>query len=244
MSSPLSGSKWNLGTRNRLRPLVPGPPAPSTPTGRASTRWRMFSARSCSPAVMKRLTPSMFQVPSLLGVALVRPAPTSEPASGSVSIMVAPQRFSAAISAIRLSRSVPCSQTTRVAVGKPTYVHNVGLAPRTNSPSAQFSELGAAVPPSSGSTRRRHHSASSHVLYVAAYAGGTVTVWLAGSNTVGVRSESSNDAARSSLASRSTSRSAIRAVSASTSSNGPTPSTRSRSRSSNRTNSTSRRLLL
>ncbi len=50
----------------------------------------MFSDMSCSPEVMKRLTPSMFQVPSSFGKALVRPAPTSEPASGSVSTIVAP----------------------------------------------------------------------------------------------------------------------------------------------------------
>ena len=74
-SSPVSRSKWHLGTMNRLRPLVPGPPAPSTPSGRASTMWMMLSHRSHSAEVMKRLTPSMFQVPSSLGVALVRPAP-------------------------------------------------------------------------------------------------------------------------------------------------------------------------
>ena len=51
----------------------------------------MFSVMSCSPEVMKRLTPSMCQVPSGCWMALVRPAPTSEPASGSVSTMVAPQ---------------------------------------------------------------------------------------------------------------------------------------------------------
>ena len=52
---------------NSDRPLVPGPPTPSTPTGRASTRWMMFSLRSCSAEVMKRLTPSMFQEPSSFG---------------------------------------------------------------------------------------------------------------------------------------------------------------------------------
>ena len=34
--------------------------------GRASTRWMMFSAMSCSPEVMKRFTPSMCQEPSSL----------------------------------------------------------------------------------------------------------------------------------------------------------------------------------
>jgi hypothetical protein len=36
-SSPVSGSKWNFGTTNSDRPLVPGPPAPGVSTGRAST---------------------------------------------------------------------------------------------------------------------------------------------------------------------------------------------------------------
>ena len=56
---------------------MPGP----APSGRASTKWKMFSDMSCSPLVMNRLTPSMCQVPSGCSIALVRPAPTSEPAS-------------------------------------------------------------------------------------------------------------------------------------------------------------------
>ena len=51
----------------------------------------MFSVRSCSAEVMNRLTPSMCQEPSACSIALVRPAPTSDPASGSVSTIVAPQ---------------------------------------------------------------------------------------------------------------------------------------------------------
>ena len=61
----------------------------------------MLSARSCSALVMKRLTPSMCQVPSSCSIARVRPAPTSEPASGSVSTMVAPHSRSMACSANR-----------------------------------------------------------------------------------------------------------------------------------------------
>ena len=84
--SPVSGSKWNFGTRKSERPLVPG----FAPSGRASTRCMTFSTRSSESAeVMKRLTPSIDQVPSPLSFALVRPAPTSEPASGSVSTIVA-----------------------------------------------------------------------------------------------------------------------------------------------------------
>ena len=67
----------------------------------------MFSCVWISAPVMKRLTPVMFQVPSSFGVAFARPAPTSEPASGSVSTIVAPQPFSVMRAAIFLSRSVP-----------------------------------------------------------------------------------------------------------------------------------------
>ena len=102
--SPVSGSKWNLGTKNSDRPLVPGP----APSGRASTRCMMFSNRSSESAeVMKRFTPSMCQVPSGCWMALVRPAPTSEPASGSVRTMVEPQPRSAASLAHCFCSSVP-----------------------------------------------------------------------------------------------------------------------------------------
>ncbi len=69
----------------------------------------MFSDMSCSPEVMKRLTPSMCQEPSSCLIALVRPAPTSEPASGSVSTMVAPHRPSTMRSATFCCSSVPSS---------------------------------------------------------------------------------------------------------------------------------------
>ena len=51
---------------------------------RASTRCRMLSTRSCSPAEMKILVPVIAYVPSAFGTALVRRMPTSEPACGSV----------------------------------------------------------------------------------------------------------------------------------------------------------------
>ena len=102
-SSPVSQSKWNLGTMNSDRPLVPGP----APSGRASTRWTMLSARSCSAEVMNRFTPVMCQVPSGCSTALVRPAPTSEPASGSVSTIVAPHRLSTICCATLPCSSVP-----------------------------------------------------------------------------------------------------------------------------------------
>ncbi len=67
----------------------------------------MFSGQSHSAEVMKRLTPSMCQVPSACGIARARPAPTSEPASGSVSTMVAPHWRSMASSAKRCCSGVP-----------------------------------------------------------------------------------------------------------------------------------------
>ena len=44
----------NFGTMNRLMPLTPS----GAPTTRASTRWTMFSAMSCSPKVMKIFVPN------------------------------------------------------------------------------------------------------------------------------------------------------------------------------------------
>src|SRR4051812_19917509 len=128
---------------NRDRPLVPGPPAPSTPDGRASTRCTMLSHRSLSPEVMKRLTPVMFQVPSSLGVALVRPAPTSEPASGSVSTIVVFQSLSTISRAILLSRSLPLRCTTPANIGAAPYIQTAGFAPSTSSPIAQQTLDGA-----------------------------------------------------------------------------------------------------
>jgi hypothetical protein len=67
----------------------------------------MFSGQSHSAEVMKRLTPSMCQVPSSCRRAVARPAPTSEPASGSVRTIVAPHWRSIASSANRFCSSVP-----------------------------------------------------------------------------------------------------------------------------------------
>ncbi len=79
-----------LGTMNRLKPLVPG----MAPSMRASTRCIIFSVRSCSPHVMKRLVPSILKIrgstASGSGMALVLSHPTSDPASGSVRHMVPP----------------------------------------------------------------------------------------------------------------------------------------------------------
>ena len=117
-----SASKWYFGTKNRLRPLVPTPPRPSTLAGRASTRWTMFSVMSCSPEVMKRFTPSMCQEPSSCRNALVVPAPTSEPASGSVSTMVAPHSRSTMICAHCFCSSLPRWSTMEAKPGPDMYM--------------------------------------------------------------------------------------------------------------------------
>ena len=77
----------------------------------------MFSVRSCSAEVMKRLTPSRCQLPSGWRTARVRPAPTSEPASGSVSTMVAPQPRSIMSSAQCRCSAVPRPWTTAAKLG-------------------------------------------------------------------------------------------------------------------------------
>ena len=70
----------NLGTRNNEIPRGPAGASGSL----ASTRWMMFSVRSCSPPVMKILVPVMRKLPSAWGSALVRMMPKSVPAWGSV----------------------------------------------------------------------------------------------------------------------------------------------------------------
>ena len=235
-----SGFTWYLGTRNMDRPLVPG----AAPSGRASTRWKMFSVRSCSAPVMNRLTPSMCQVPSGCCIALARPAPTSEPASGSVSTIVAPHPRSTASLANRCCSGVPRSSRIWANVGPLQYIHRAGWAPRMKLAIPHWSERGAGVPPSSGDTERRHHSASISARYDFLKDSGRVTAPVAGSNTGGLRSPSANDSPTGPSASLLTSASMSRAVSSSISANGPVPRTSWRPSSSKRLNSMSRRLLL
>ena len=120
----------------------------------------MFSLMSCSAEVMNRLTPSMFHEPSSLAVALARPAPTSEPASGSVSTIVAPQPRSTMCSAIRWSRSLPLRWTIEAKLGPQAYIQTGALEPSTISPIAQLSVEGAGVPPISSGIESRQYSAS------------------------------------------------------------------------------------
>ena len=120
----------------------------------------MLSHRSLSAEVMNLFTPVMFQVPSSLSVALARPAPTSEPASGSVSTMLVFQPRSMMIWAMRLSRSLPLRWTMPAKAGPAPYIQMGALAPSTISPRAQTRLEGAGVPPSSSGSWRRQYSAS------------------------------------------------------------------------------------
>ena len=120
----------------------------------------MLSAMSCSAEVMKRLTPSMCQVPSACWMALVRPAPTSEPASGSVSTIVAPQRPSTIrCGDLALLLGAEAVDHVREA-GPEAYMCTAGLEPRISSATAHRRLGGTTVPPSSSGRSIRHHSAS------------------------------------------------------------------------------------
>ena len=99
--------------------------------------------------MMKRFTPSMCQEPSSCLMALVRPAPTSEPASGSVSTMVAPQPRSAAITAHFFCSSVPMSWKICAKPAPMAYMYTAGLAPRIVLAERPHSARGIGMPPSS-----------------------------------------------------------------------------------------------
>src|SRR3954451_22618007 len=122
----------------------------------------MLSVRSCSPEVMNRLTPSMCHEPSGCGIALVRPAPTSEPASGSVSTMVEPHCLSTNSCAHLFCSSVPSVCTTDAKDGPDEYIQTGALAPRMFSARAHQSARGASVPPSSLGRSRRQNSDAIH----------------------------------------------------------------------------------
>src|SRR5680860_1024605 len=83
---------------------------------------------SASALVMKRLTPVRCQVPSSCWTALVRPAPTSLPASGSVSTMVAPHCFSTWCFASLRWSSVPRSYSTVANDIPAVHMHSAGMS--------------------------------------------------------------------------------------------------------------------
>lgn len=142
LRSPIEPSSLTqyLGTTNRLRPLVPA----GAPTGRANTRWTMFSGQSKSPLVMNRLVPVIVQVPSPLSVALVRAAPTSEPASGSVRTIVAPH-LRWIIGTTKRARCAGVAISSRIAAknGPEVKKNAAGLAPTNISDADHDTDGGA-----------------------------------------------------------------------------------------------------
>ncbi len=141
----------------------------------------MFSVMSCSAEVMNRFTPVMCQVPSACCTALVRPAPTSEPASGSVSTMVAPHWRSIMISAIFFCSSLPRWSRIAAKPGPDMYMNAGGLAPSMSSLAAQRSEGGAPGPPMCLGRSRVQKPESMSALYDALKPSGIVTVQATGS---------------------------------------------------------------
>ena len=103
----------------------------------------MLSAMSWSAEVMNRLTPSRCQVPSGCSTAFVRPAPTSDPASGSVSTMVEAHSLSIMMVAICCCTGVPSSCISLAVLGPELYIWIAGFEPRINSAAAQRSDGGA-----------------------------------------------------------------------------------------------------
>jgi hypothetical protein len=205
----------------------------------------MFSNMSSASAdVMNRFTPSMCQEPSSCLMALVRPAPTSEPASGSVSTMVEPQPRSAAMTAHFFCSSVALCAKICAKAAPPAYIQTAGLAPRMCSLSAHSSALGAGTPPRSSSRPTLSQPPSMVTRTDFLKDSGSLTVWVAGSNTGGLRSPSANDSAIGPSASRTISLSISRAVSASRSLYSPWPSALSTPKTSKRLNTWSRTLLL
>ena len=75
-----SAAGMNLGTMNSEIPLVPC----GASGKRASTRWQILAAMSCSPDEMKILVPEILKLPSACGAAFERSMPRSVPQCGSV----------------------------------------------------------------------------------------------------------------------------------------------------------------
>lgn len=109
---------------------------------------------------MKRFTPSMCQVPSGCWIARARPAPTSEPASGSVSTIVEPHCLSMKSLAHFFCRSLPSTCSTCAKDGPEAYIQTGAFEPSTSSASAHQRARGALVPPSAGGRSRRQNSES------------------------------------------------------------------------------------
>ena len=135
-------------------------PGRRRPRGGPAPGGRCCRSGRARPEVMNRFTPSMCQVPSGCCTALVRPAPTSEPASGSVSTIVAPHCCSIMSSASFFCSGVPWSCRT-CGEGRPGGVHvdgrvgaehHLGDGPAQRRRGAEAAELARAGP--AGTTRR------------------------------------------------------------------------------------------
>src|SRR5262249_46856121 len=117
-----------------------------------------------------------------------RRGPTWEPASGSVSTIVELQRFSTESFAHSFCSGVPSKYSVWAKDGPDAYIHIGALEPSTLSASDHHSVRGALVPPSSTGRSSRQNSAAMNASYERRNSGGTGAVWVAGSNTGGVRS--------------------------------------------------------
>ena len=91
----------------------------------------------------------MCHEPSSCLIAFVRPAPTSEPASGSVSTIVAPQCFAAQVAAHRFCSSVPSAHRVWANAGPEENMCTPGFDPSTISATDQRIDGGVRVPPNS-----------------------------------------------------------------------------------------------
>ena len=136
-----------FGTMNSDMPLVE-----SGASGvLASTRWMMFSVRSCSPAEIKILVPVTAYEPSSCGTARVRIKPRSVPHCGSVRFMVPSHSL-----AISLGRYLACCSGEPLArmdemapVVRPGYIPKAWLAEAMNSSKTKPSTCGSPCPPNS-----------------------------------------------------------------------------------------------
>jgi hypothetical protein len=139
---------------------------------------------------MNRFTPSMCHEPSACGIARVRPAPTSEPASGSVSTMVEPHCFSTKSWAHFCCSGVPSFCTTDANDGPDEYIQTGAFAPSTFSARPHQKARGASVPPSSEGRSSRQNSDAIQLANDFLNDSGRFAVCVAGSKTGGLRSAS------------------------------------------------------
>ncbi len=227
---------------NSESPLVPGP----APSGRASTRWMMFSNRSPESAeVMNRLTP--VDVPGAVLLLDRLGAAGADVRAG-----------------VRLGQHHGRAPTALGAQHGPLLlllgtevVDDVARSlrrPRTSTPRGWRRGRARAAPtaaPWASACRRapRRRRPCPSRLRCSAWTdflndSGSVTEWVFGSNTGGLRSPSTNDSAIGPSASRLISVSISRAVSTSRSLYSPWPNALSTPNTSNRLNTWSRTLLL